>query len=268
MGIHKVALHEVQGRLDAWPLRREEDTLTCDKCPFNILRLCGRRVDRGPTNPRQPNVLIAALDPDSPDENGLVCLQAMDVVGGDRHPVMVLEGVTLVPLLELGVDCCPLEDMDECWLGGPGKKLWRAVPWRACRGSVGVSRFKTDTVWRLGSRRSGLFTLLNCPKTALHSRQSPVTVRVSSPRVIPVLSSLGPVVAPDMEHRDSSDLQRMTSTAGGKDEREKQNINLRSAGLKELLSDEPSAPKTRAASAVVIGGGASSSDNQDLWEGW
>ncbi|KAJ7898868.1 hypothetical protein B0H14DRAFT_3424199 [Mycena olivaceomarginata] len=43
-------------------------------------------------------------------------------------------------------------------------------------------------------------------------------------------------------------------------------INLRSAGLKELLSDEPSAPKTRA--AVVIGVGASSSDNQDLWEGW
>ncbi|KAJ6576886.1 hypothetical protein DFH09DRAFT_1276329 [Mycena vulgaris] len=43
-------------------------------------------------------------------------------------------------------------------------------------------------------------------------------------------------------------------------------INLRSAGLKELLSDQPSAPKTRA--AVVIGGGASSSDNQDLWEGW
>ncbi|KAJ7278528.1 hypothetical protein C8J57DRAFT_1577239 [Mycena rebaudengoi] len=43
-------------------------------------------------------------------------------------------------------------------------------------------------------------------------------------------------------------------------------INLRSAELKELLSDEPSAPKTRA--AVVIGVGASSSDNQDLWEGW
>ncbi|KAJ7832586.1 hypothetical protein B0H13DRAFT_2289066 [Mycena leptocephala] len=43
-------------------------------------------------------------------------------------------------------------------------------------------------------------------------------------------------------------------------------INLRSAGLKELLSDEPSAPKTHA--AVVIGVGASSSDNQDLWEGW
>ncbi|KAJ7251635.1 hypothetical protein C8J57DRAFT_1520442 [Mycena rebaudengoi] len=43
-------------------------------------------------------------------------------------------------------------------------------------------------------------------------------------------------------------------------------INLRSAGLKELLSDELSAPKTRA--AVVIGVGASSSDNQDLWEGW
>ncbi|KAF8143786.1 hypothetical protein K438DRAFT_1945700 [Mycena galopus ATCC 62051] len=43
-------------------------------------------------------------------------------------------------------------------------------------------------------------------------------------------------------------------------------INLRSAGLKELLSDEPSAPKTRA--AVVIGVGLSSSDNQDLWEGW
>ncbi|KAJ7743408.1 hypothetical protein B0H16DRAFT_1463738 [Mycena metata] len=29
---------------------------------------------------------------------------------------------------------------------GPGKKPWRAVPWRACRGSVGVSRCKTDTV--------------------------------------------------------------------------------------------------------------------------
>ncbi|KAJ6485220.1 hypothetical protein DFH09DRAFT_1458179 [Mycena vulgaris] len=43
-------------------------------------------------------------------------------------------------------------------------------------------------------------------------------------------------------------------------------INLHSAGLKELLSDELSAPKTR--SAVVIGVGASSSDNQDLWEGW
>ncbi|KAJ7440728.1 hypothetical protein FB451DRAFT_1377452 [Mycena latifolia] len=43
-------------------------------------------------------------------------------------------------------------------------------------------------------------------------------------------------------------------------------INLRSAGLKGLLSDELSAPKTRA--AVVIGVGASSSDNQDLWEGW
>ncbi|KAJ7743349.1 hypothetical protein B0H16DRAFT_1727742 [Mycena metata] len=43
-------------------------------------------------------------------------------------------------------------------------------------------------------------------------------------------------------------------------------INLRSAGLKELLSDEPSAPKTRA--AVVIGVGASSSDHQDLWAGW
>ncbi|KAJ6613701.1 hypothetical protein B0H10DRAFT_2436356 [Mycena sp. CBHHK59/15] len=42
-------------------------------------------------------------------------------------------------------------------------------------------------------------------------------------------------------------------------------INLRSAGLKELLSDEPSALKTRA--AVVIGVGVSSSDNQDLWEG-
>ncbi|KAJ6597621.1 hypothetical protein DFH09DRAFT_1304400 [Mycena vulgaris] len=43
-------------------------------------------------------------------------------------------------------------------------------------------------------------------------------------------------------------------------------INLRSVGLKELLSDEPSAPKTRA--AVAIGVSASSSDNQDLWEGW
>ncbi|KAF8200408.1 hypothetical protein K438DRAFT_2015690 [Mycena galopus ATCC 62051] len=43
-------------------------------------------------------------------------------------------------------------------------------------------------------------------------------------------------------------------------------ISLRSAGLKELLSDELSAPKTRA--AVVIEVGASSSDNQDLWEGW
>ncbi|KAJ7447008.1 hypothetical protein FB451DRAFT_1412071 [Mycena latifolia] len=47
---------------------------------------------------------------------------------------------------------------------------------------------------------------------------------------------------------------------------ELEDINLRSAGLKELLSDELSAPKTRA--AVVIGVGASSSDNQDLWEGW
>ncbi|KAJ6555261.1 hypothetical protein B0H10DRAFT_2241429 [Mycena sp. CBHHK59/15] len=64
----------------------------------------------------------------------------------------------------------------------------------------------------------------------------------------------------------------------GKDEREKKvfpshatfvvdpDINLRSAGLKELLSDEPSAPKTR--TTVVIGVGVSSSDNQDLWEGW
>ncbi|KAF8187082.1 hypothetical protein K438DRAFT_2019749 [Mycena galopus ATCC 62051] len=43
-------------------------------------------------------------------------------------------------------------------------------------------------------------------------------------------------------------------------------INLHSAGLKELLSDEPSALKTHA--AVVISVGASSSDNQDLWEGW
>ncbi|KAJ7898340.1 hypothetical protein B0H14DRAFT_2557369 [Mycena olivaceomarginata] len=42
-------------------------------------------------------------------------------------------------------------------------------------------------------------------------------------------------------------------------------INLRSAGLKELLNG-PSAPKTRA--AVVIGIGTSSLDNQDLWEGW
>ncbi|KAJ7477384.1 hypothetical protein FB451DRAFT_1396371 [Mycena latifolia] len=47
---------------------------------------------------------------------------------------------------------------------------------------------------------------------------------------------------------------------------ELEDINLRSAGLKELLSDELSAPKTRA--AVVIGVGGSSSDNQDLWEGW
>ncbi|KAJ7803870.1 hypothetical protein B0H13DRAFT_1931102 [Mycena leptocephala] len=46
----------------------------------------------------------------------------------------------------------------------------------------------------------------------------------------------------------------------------KYNINLRSAGLKELLSDEPSVPKTHA--AVVIGVDASSFDNQDLWEGW
>ncbi|KAJ7482418.1 hypothetical protein FB451DRAFT_1170284 [Mycena latifolia] len=65
---------------------------------------------------------------------------------------------------------------------------------------------------------------------------------------------------------EEDDIPRRIFELEGEDEREKENINLRSAGLKELLSDELSAPKTRA--AVVIGVGASSSDNQDLWEGW
>ncbi|KAF8147041.1 hypothetical protein K438DRAFT_1990009 [Mycena galopus ATCC 62051] len=67
-----------------------------------------------------------------------------------------------------------------------------------------------------------------------------------------------PAVGEEPSHSEDEEADRIG--------RRYHHINLRRAGLKEVLSDEPSAPKTRA--AVVIGGGASSSDNQDLCEGW
>ncbi|KAJ7024069.1 hypothetical protein C8F04DRAFT_1303393 [Mycena alexandri] len=86
---------------------------------------------------------------------------------------------------------------------GPGKKPWRGVPWRACRGSVGVSPFKTDTVCELFS---GVRDTLK-----LHSRGIDIVVYSVFTMVILIQGALDRVVA---AYSHCSTAQRQHSTHG------------------------------------------------------